>query len=418
MDIARHIVIVEASSTGSGLRFLEAARDNGVGVTFLTADPARYGNSGNPLQALGAEGIVVADTGSAEAIAAAVTRLQGGRRIDAVFTAYEGALERTCEAAARLGFAHTPLPVVRTARNKDLTRAALREAGIAIPQSQVVDSLPAAAAAAERIGYPCIVKPSRGMLSIGVNICSSPDDLGAAFAGALADARATQGVVLVEEHVAGPLFSAESVTFGGNTRFFGLSSRTFGPHPHFCEMSYSFPALAGTPEESECFRVVGRALAALGMAHGAAHTEFILSRRGPVIVEINARLGGFFVGAMISAVYGFDYCWELLRMALGETPEFPGRALPLGAASVALVSHTDGMLTAVGGCELARGYPGISDLVLFKGPGDKVQVPRSSTDIVGVVWGTAGTAEHALLNCSAAASAVQIEVDGARPAAS
>ncbi|HEY6012601.1 MAG TPA: cyanophycin synthetase [Candidatus Limnocylindrales bacterium] len=91
---------------------------------------------------------------------------------------------------------------VDIASDKSLTNQLLDSAGLPVSHAQVVDSADAAAAAATRVGFPCVVKPLDGNHGRGVHLdLRSEETVRAAFDGALRESRS--GDVIVETYVAG-----------------------------------------------------------------------------------------------------------------------------------------------------------------------------------------------------------------------
>jgi cyanophycin synthetase len=76
----------------------------------------------------------------------------------------------------------TPSIATDAASDKDLTRSLLSDAGLPVPRGDVVRSIEAALRAAERIGYPVVVKPLDGNHGRGVSIdLSTPHEVTRAF---------------------------------------------------------------------------------------------------------------------------------------------------------------------------------------------------------------------------------------------
>jgi cyanophycin synthetase len=91
---------------------------------------------------------------------------------------------------------------VDVASDKSLTNRLLDSAGLPVPKAEVVDTEDGAAAAARRLGFPCVVKPLDGNHGRGVHLdLRSEEAVRSAFHGALAQSRA--GDVVVEAYVAG-----------------------------------------------------------------------------------------------------------------------------------------------------------------------------------------------------------------------
>ena len=84
--------------------------------------------------------------------------------------------------------------------DKLLASRLLREAGLPVPRSEIVEDAEAAVAAAERIGYPVVLKPLRGNHGRGVRTdLAAPEDVRAAFA----SASRCEARVLVQSRLAG-----------------------------------------------------------------------------------------------------------------------------------------------------------------------------------------------------------------------
>jgi cyanophycin synthetase len=91
---------------------------------------------------------------------------------------------------------------VDIASDKSLTNRLLDSAGLPVPRSAVVDTVGDAIEAAQRIGFPCVVKPLDGNHGRGVGLdLRSDDDVRAAYEVARRESRA--GDVVVETYIAG-----------------------------------------------------------------------------------------------------------------------------------------------------------------------------------------------------------------------
>jgi cyanophycin synthetase len=91
---------------------------------------------------------------------------------------------------------------VDVAGDKSLTNRLLDSAGLPVPRADVVDTEDGAVAVANRLGYPCVVKPLDGNHGRGVHLDLRSDEaVRAAFHGARAQTRS--GNVVVETYVSG-----------------------------------------------------------------------------------------------------------------------------------------------------------------------------------------------------------------------
>ena len=91
---------------------------------------------------------------------------------------------------------------VDIASDKSLTNRLLDSAGLPVPKAEVVEDEEAAVVAANRIGYPCVVKPLDGNHGRGVHLdLRTADAVRAAFPEALRQSRS--GDVVVETYISG-----------------------------------------------------------------------------------------------------------------------------------------------------------------------------------------------------------------------
>ncbi|WP_134766101.1 cyanophycin synthetase [Nocardioides sp. 1609] len=97
---------------------------------------------------------------------------------------------------------NTSAIAVDIASDKDLTTSLLGAAGLPVPKQEVMRTVDQAVRAAERIGYPVVLKPLDGNHGRGVILDNeNEDDVRAAFE--LAQAESRRGVVLVESQIVG-----------------------------------------------------------------------------------------------------------------------------------------------------------------------------------------------------------------------
>ena len=113
-------------------------------------------------------------------------------------------------------------------------------------------------------------------------------------------------------------------TFDGDV--VGVVAKGLGPTPFFVETGHDFPAQGPHRRGG---RAAVAALAALGLGWGAAHTELRVSPSGPVVIEVNPRLAGGMIPALIEAATGDDLVDAVIARCIGEPP---GAARPRRAA--------------------------------------------------------------------------------------
>ncbi len=245
-------------------------------------------------------------------------------KVAGVLTYEELLVTATAHVAERLGVRGLTLAGAQNCRDKFRSRAVLARAGIAQPEHALVRSLAEALDAAGRIGYPVVSKP-RGMgASVGVTQADDPAGLRAAFELAErarhAGPPAYEEGVLIEEMVEGPEISIDAAIFGGQYRPFCLARKHLGQPPYFEETGHVVDAADPLAADPALRALLEHAHRALGVQDGVTHTEVRLTARGPVIIEVNARLGGDLIPYLGKLATGVDPGLVAAQVAAGAPP--------------------------------------------------------------------------------------------------
>jgi D-alanine-D-alanine ligase-like ATP-grasp enzyme len=391
--------------------------------------------------ALGVEPIVAGD---------ALPVLQGGeeRVIQVALDDAERALDRLIEVARRravaavLGFddatvrlaarlaaaleiPHVPEQAVAAALDKAATRPALAAAGVPQPPFAVVQAPPDLAAvrrAAERVGFPCVLKPASANASLGVVRASRGEEVPWALGrlrSAVHTARGSEPTVVVERYVEGPEVALECLA---TARAFIVLAAFDKPDPlsgpFFEEGIYVTPSRLGRDALLAGARLASDAARALGLELGPLHVELRLPPEGPpALLEVNPRPIGGRCSRALAIACGAGVTGALLERlviaaALGRPvePMLAGftrigilRGLkrrvvvcspPRPAGVLMLHAPQRGTLLGVDGLEAARRVPGIVDIELTTARGTSVAPVPESDRYLGFAFAAASTAEH------------------------
>lgn len=210
------------------------------------------------------------------------------------------------EAAHVLGELGVPFHSPRTVRNV-LDKRSMRDAlALASGTDGHVAHRHASDAATARqavreVGLPCVVKPSSGTGSHGAVVVRDEAEVGAAAAQAAAVAPG----ILVEHFVAGPQYSVEAVSEGGEHVVLAVT-RKFSDPGSLVELGHVLPAPLSDADRTAVEECAARVLDAVGLEFGPSHTEVILGADGPVPIETHARVGGDDIWLMVHAATGVD----------------------------------------------------------------------------------------------------------------
>ncbi|BBK35908.1 biotin carboxylase subunit of acetyl-CoA carboxylase [Allostella sp. ATCC 35155] len=284
-------------------------------------------------------------------------------------------------AAAGAVFVGPPPAAIRAMGSKSAAKALMERAGVpVVPGYHGDDQSPAViAAAAERIGYPVLVKASAGGGGRGMRVVERPEDLTAALEGAAREAVSAfgDGRLLIEKYLTRPRHIELQVfadCHGGAIHLFERDCSIQRRHQKVIEEA---PAPGMTAERRRAMGDAATAAArAIGYA-GAGTVEFIAEGEQFWFMEMNTRLQ--VEHPVTEMVTGLDLVEWQFRVAAGEP-------LPLAQEAVALTGHAiEARLYAEDPAQDFR--PAIGRLVhlaLPAGPGIRVDTGVATGDAVTV----------------------------------
>ncbi|GHH25832.1 ATP-grasp domain-containing protein [Streptomyces rubradiris] len=327
---------------------------------------------------------LVTDLADAESVAAAVKRFAAQSPLSGVVTYLENHVELAAQLAAQLGLPGSSPAAVAACRDKAQTRQRFTAENVPSALAHAVDDEDAAVQCARGIGYPVVVKP-RGMAgSAGVLRADADAEVRRAYRRATRetlpglDGYAVPGV-LVEEYLAGPEISAETVVLGGSkVRIVAVTRKRLGAEPRFVETGHSVDARDPLLTDAAVTEAVTRAVRALGIERGVLHVELRLTERGPVLIEVNARPGGDLIPLLVLRATGIDLAQATAALAAGAVPDLtPNRRQ--AAAIQFLYPAFSGEVTRLGAPSALLAEPWLERLVWTRRPGDQVLAPPNAS---------------------------------------
>jgi biotin carboxylase len=331
-----HVVLVGAFGHVAR-QFLEAAREHACEISFVH-EPDKVTEAHRGL----VERVVdVDDIADAGAVIEAVRQLHAQRPVGYILSLTEFGVESAAAAAEALGIS-TPasLQVTQTMRSKHRMREVLSRYPELYVRSALCGNLGDALEAAERFGYPVIVKPDSAWGSLAVRRVDDEPGLREAFDGV----RDIDQPVLVEEFLAGPEYSIEAFSQSGKHRLVAVTAKA--KLENFIEIGHVVP---GVPEATadEFAEVLGCFLDAVGLTDGNTHTEVIVTPAAGVrIVESHNRPGGDSIPYLVELATGVRLGRLALLAAIGWS-DLPWNADRSRGAAIAFWTGRAGTVESV-----------------------------------------------------------------------
>ncbi len=259
-----------------------------------------------------------------------------------------------------------------------------------------------------KITFPCISKPTDNSGSRGVMLIHSEEELRDAVAYSSENGR--NGSVIVEEYMQGPEVSVEIITLDGEPHVLNVTDKLTTGAPHFVEMGHNQPSRLPECDLAKIRDLACRAVKAVGIQNGPAHVEIMLTKDGPKMVELGARMGGDCITThLVPLSTGIDMIEATIRIACGETPDITQK-FQKGSA-IRYFNPPAGVIQSISGAEEAGKICGVREISFVKKIGDTVGQIGSSTDRAGFVIAQADTAVDAIEICERVCGAVTISVE-------
>lgn len=378
----RALILVEGASNGP--LYVQAAHQRGFHPITLSANPAQY----DYVATEGAEAIRV-DTTDLEALISECSRIRQTYDIAGITSAQEAvyaAVGKLCR--------HFDLPGPNPASieqccNKFTQRQLLAEANVPVPEYHVAESATDVESAAAEIGLPVIVKPIIGIGSSGVRLCRTGNELAKHAAYLLGGTRITQSPpkILIEEFAQGRYYNVDTM----GHQVIGVGTAEFDCPPHFVFREVTFPAPLGKDEYERIADVSLSCLQALGLGWGPANIELRWTKCGPVVIEVNPRLGAG--PQLVSLAYGIDLVAEHINLAAGGKCDLLKKRSHTAAWRY-LIPDLDGTLDWIDGGTQAAAVPGIAEVKLYAQPKKPIIRKGDSQDCIGYVIAASPSAAH------------------------
>ena len=283
---------------------------------------------------------------------------------------------------------------------KSYMRERLKECHVPIPQYFVVSNEKEFQNAVQALQGDMIVKPADNAGSRGVVLIkkdsesgkTQPEDTLAVYEYSKSNSR--NGVVMVEEFMEGEEVSVESMTVNGETTVVTITDKLTTPPPYFVELGHAEPSRHPAKLQEQIREITKQAVAAIRLQNGPSHTEVKLTKDGPKIVELAARLGGDFITSrLVPLSTGVDMVGNSVILATGGQVEL-AKKWDKGAA-IRFISGESGTIKQITVPKEVYGLPGIEEIVLYKKAGDTSNGTKSSNDRLGHVIATGKDAKEA-----------------------
>lgn len=332
-------------------------------------------------------------------------------KIDGIMTvASDMPIQSISYVVEELGLAGIRKEKALKATNKVMMRECLKDHQVPIPVFCKVNTKYEYQEAVKKFKSKCIVKPADNSGSRGVYLLSDLSDkiaINKAFEYSKQFSR--NGDLIIEEYMEGPEVSVEILSIDGICHVIQITDKLTTGAPYFVEMGHNEPSLLPSDIKKKIVEVAIASAKAIGITNGPSHVEIKITKEGPKIVEIGARLGGDNITThLIPLSTGIDLVKCCIQIALGEKPCIQ-RKINKGAAIRYFKSEL-GIIKDITGIEKVKAIKGIKQVTVTHSIGQRVTETKSSADRIGFVIAQNDNVEEAIKISERAMSLIEFVV--------
>ena len=315
-------------------------------------------------------------------------------KVDAVFSSADVGVPTAAYIAEKMGLPGHPLELAISATNKFKMREKAKSFGLPIPDYEVVKTLEAARAAADRIGYPVIIKPIDSCASRGVFYIEDSRELDAKFPESVGASFKKE--VLIETFMVGQEGSVEAlVRNDGEVVFLGMCSKKKSDLPFRFDLRLVYPGEYTEGQRKAIEAFIRKLVSGFGIRRGIIHVEIMVSGELIRLIEFGLRgCGSNVITKLMPAITGFDVPRYLLAEAFEE--HIPIEIERHDCGVLRFLMGGMGTITDITGEEEVKKLPGIVDVFISAAPGDQVGVIKNGGGRLGYVMTQASDRPAAL----------------------
>ena len=329
-------------------------------------------------------------------------------RADGIMTlATDMPMRSVAYAANKLGLVGISYDTAIKATDKGEMIKAFEASNVEHPWYYILSSLDELETVENRITFPCISKPVDNAGSRGVMLVHSRGELNEAVKYSSLNGR--NGGVIIEEYLEGSEVSVEIIVVDGTVHILQITDKLTTGAPHFVEMGHSQPSQLEDENIDAIRDLAVRAVRAVGINNGPAHVEIMLTKKGPRMIELGARMGGDCITThLVPLSTGIDMIKATIDICLGDVPDLEYKFHKGSAIRYLRQSH--GTIQKIEGVETAKSYEGVKQVTFVKEIGDSVKNINSSVDRIWYVIAQAESAVQAVNCCEMAMNSISVLV--------
>ena len=266
-----------------------------------------------------------------------------------------------------------------TFTNKKVMKNLLRESGIAV-SPYVFFSESSGPQVLDELQFPVVVKPLDSQGQRGVLRLDSPSDVAARLPEVLSYSR--QSEILAEEYYPSEEVTVSGWVCGGELYIFSVTDRRtvdFESSIGVC-LAHHYPSRLNE-KAAEIASLSRRVTEVSGIEEGPVYFQFLYGRKGLVVNEIAARLGGAYEDQFLPFICGVDTLDLLIDLSLGLPAAFDFTGIEHSAdrvVSLQMFFCREGLIGTMSGMDSVLKLSGVRSGGFLVEPGTLI-LPRANS---------------------------------------
>lgn len=297
------------------------------------------------------------------------------------------------------------------ATDKGFMRDVWKQHHLPVPKYFVFSTLSELIDRISDVGFPCVIKPTdSGGSGRGISVLQSENDLQWAYDFAAPFVKNNR--FICEEFIPGLELTIESISIEGNVHILAISDKEKPELKTRVATSLNYSANISEEVKNTVKEICKRAVIALGINVGMAHTEMIVNDNGVFLVETGARGGGGHIfHTIIEAVSGLNAPVLAAKLLTGQAVTIDETDILERGSVYRFFNPKTGILKSIHGLEEAKKIPGVLDLGMIKKIGDEVGNLKNSLERAGHVITAGINRQEAVELANRVEEMVQFEID-------
>jgi biotin carboxylase len=293
--------------------------------------------------------------------------------------------------------------------DKGIMRDTWKKTGLPVPDYFVFSTLAELKEKVSHIGFPCVIKPTySGGGGRGISVLKSQNDVEWAYE--FAKPYVKNERFICEAFVEGTELTIETISIDGEVHVLAISDKYKPDLRTRVATSLNYPAALSADQEALVVETVKKAVLALGIHTGMAHTEAIIQGMEMRLVETGARGGGSHIFPLIiEAVSGINAPVLLANLLSGGNTHIP--VIQKQGVVYRFFNPEPGILKGVKNMEEVKNWPGILDIGMLKKSGEAVGDLKNSFERAGHLVAAGVSRDSAIALADRAEKAIEFEVE-------